>query len=96
MADVSVSMKRIHFRVRGMVQGVGFRYFCVREAERLHLVGFVRNQTDGSVEAEAQGSEDALAAFEKSLRVGPQQCKVEEIEQEERATLGSETGFEIR
>lgn len=56
-------MKRIHAIVSGVVQGVGFRFFTKYLAERFELSGFVRNMADGTVELEAEGSEEAVSAF---------------------------------
>ncbi|BDZ51832.1 acylphosphatase [Frondihabitans sucicola] len=46
--------------VRGLVQGVGFRYWTVREASRLGIVGTVTNRADGSVEAVVEGPAEAV------------------------------------
>ena len=48
---------RAHIVVSGMVQGVGYRYFTVRNAMKLGLTGWVRNEYDGTVLLEIQGSE---------------------------------------
>ena len=53
-------MERLHGTVHGDVQGVGFRYFLMREAQRLGLRGWVRNRDDGTVEFVAEGSRDDL------------------------------------
>ena len=53
-------MPTIRVRIRGRVQGVGFRYFTQRQATSLGLGGFVRNLADGSVEVEASGERVAL------------------------------------
>ncbi|MGH7607098.1 MAG: acylphosphatase, partial [Gemmatimonadales bacterium] len=66
--------------VRGMVQGVGFRWFVSREAERLHLGGFVRNLPDGTVEVVSQGDEKALEVLDQALRRGPRAARVEAVE----------------
>ena len=89
-------MQRIHCIVRGLVQGVGFRYFCAREAERLGLSGFARNRSDGTVEVEAQGSEQELETFIHSLQKGPERSQVEFVDVDEREVLPSEQGFVIR
>lgn len=57
--------------VSGRVQGVGFRYSTVREAKRLGITGFVKNQYDGSVYIEAEGSADQLFNFVEWCRRGP-------------------------
>ena len=64
-------MPRAHVIVSGMVQGVGFRYYALREAERAGVSGWVRNRRDGTVEIEAQGEEEALEAFLAAVRPGP-------------------------
>jgi acylphosphatase len=62
---------RRRYLVEGMVQGVGFRYFARREAERAGVMGWVRNLPDGRVEAVGDGSPDQLGRFEAALRRGP-------------------------
>ena len=68
------------FLVYGRVQGVGFRWFVWREAERLGLGGFVRNLRDGSVEVIAAGPPAALEELERVLERGPVQARVERVE----------------
>ncbi len=60
---------RIH--VKGRVQGVGFRYSAVREARSRGITGFVKNQYDGSVYIEAEGSQEQLLEFVEWCRRGP-------------------------
>jgi len=67
--------------VHGRVQGVGFRWWTQREAERLDVVGTVRNLPDGSVEVMARGGVDALERLERSLRRGPPMAQVERLEE---------------
>ncbi len=62
---------RMAFRVHGMVQGVGFRRFAVREAQSLDLAGWVRNEPDGTLSGEAEGPEATLEAFRARLAQGP-------------------------
>lgn len=57
--------------VRGMVQGVGFRWWTRARALELGLVGHARNTSDGRVEVVAQGRPDAVAALERLLRESP-------------------------
>ena len=66
--------------IRGRVQGVGFRWFVMSEAERLELGGYVRNLPDGSVEVVSRGSDDALETLERRLRRGPPAARVEAVE----------------
>jgi len=62
-----------------MVQGVGYRYFCYRTATSLGLVGWVKNNFDGSVELEAQGERGQLEVLVKELKVGPMAASVKDI-----------------
>jgi acylphosphatase len=66
--------------VRGIVQGVGFRWFVWREAERLGLRGVARNLLDGSVEVIAEGAEPALEDLARALARGPAMAHVEHVE----------------
>ena len=68
------------FRVVGVVQGVGFRWWTARTAERLEVAGSVRNLPDGSVEVQAVGSEGHVAELEAALRDGPRGARVERVE----------------
>lgn len=65
--------------IRGRVQGVGFRWFVMREAERLKLGGYVTNLPDGSVEVVSQGPEEALGMLEVQLRRGPSHARVDDV-----------------
>lgn len=83
--------------ISGRVQGVGFRYSLQREAERLGLAGWVRNRSDGSVEALAQGAPDALDALVAWARRGPPAARVSEVKTEPAAALDPQpAGFELR
>jgi acylphosphatase len=83
------------FRVRGRVQGVGYRYFVLREAERNSVTGYARNLPDGSVEVVAEGGAEALATLEARLREGPAFADVDSVEREAIAPRG-DLGFHIR
>ena len=61
---------RVFFKISGVVQGVGYRWFAVDAAGRLALTGLVRNRPDGAVEGEAQGEKAGIEAFLKELRTG--------------------------
>jgi acylphosphatase len=80
--------------VRGMVQGVGFRYCTQAEARRLGLAGFVRNRTDGAVEAELEGDAASVWAMLAWLQHGPPSARVEAVDVTTIPPLG-ETGFRI-
>jgi acylphosphatase len=66
--------------VHGSVQGVGFRFSCAREAERLGVRGWVRNRPDGTVEAVAEGDPDAVDQLVAWLRHGPRFADVSHVE----------------
>ena len=64
--------ERLTARVSGRVQGVGFRYWTVRQASSLGLVGWVMNRDDeNAVEIVAEGEPVALDALERLLQRGP-------------------------
>lgn len=68
------------YRITGVVQGVGFRFWTCRVADQLGIRGTVRNCPDGSVEVLAVGSAPALRDFEARLRKGPPGCVVRDVE----------------
>ena len=72
-------MKQIRFVVYGLVQGVGFRQFVYRKANKLSLTGYVKNLPDGSVECLAMGTKEQLASLEQSMRRGPSFSRVDSI-----------------
>jgi acylphosphatase len=76
-------MDRARFLVRGLVQGVGYRWFVRRAAERLGLSGIARNLDDGSVEVLAEGSDAGLTALEAKLRRGPSMARVQSVDKSE-------------
>ncbi len=71
---------RLEATVRGRVQGVGFRYFVVRNALDLGLTGWVANLPDGAVRCVAEGPPDALARLDDALRTGPPGSFVEAVD----------------
>ena len=58
-------------RISGRVQGVGFRYTTLRQAERYGVAGWVRNMADGSVEVECEGESGKIDQFIRFLSKGP-------------------------
>ncbi|WP_198412621.1 acylphosphatase [Nocardioides mangrovicus] len=81
-------MKAVELRITGTVQGVGYRWACEHEAARLGVVGWVRNEVDGSVSAHAEGDEDAVDALVDWCRRGPAAASVAGVE----VTSGSVEG----
>jgi acylphosphatase len=72
-------MVRVKLHVNGVVQGVGFRYYSVRVAERYGITGYVKNLPDGTVEIEAEGDKSVVNAFIKEIRIGPRFSQVTDI-----------------
>jgi hydrogenase maturation protein HypF len=86
----------VTLRVRGVVQGVGFRPFIYRLARRYGLSGWVLNDVEG-VLIEATGPERALAAFTRAIRdEAPPAARVDAVEELERRTGAELNGFTIR
>jgi acylphosphatase len=87
----------IHYsiRVTGKVQGVFYRASARDEAERLGLSGFVRNEPDGSVYAEAEGEKETLDRFVEWCRRGPPHARVDMVAKTE-GTLRDYQGFRVR
>ncbi|MFM7087321.1 MAG: acylphosphatase [Cyanobium sp.] len=87
--------ERWRLRVRGRVQGVGYRISCLRRAEELGLGGWVRNREDGSVEVEAEGDPLRLGELLLWCEHGPQGAQVSSVSSTPIAPNGSDW-FEIR
>ncbi len=68
------------FRVRGRVQGVGFRWWTHRRASDLGLRGTVGNRPDGTVEVHVVGDPETLEAFATALEVGPPMARVDSVD----------------
>jgi len=66
-------------RVTGQVQGVSFRWYAAREARRLGLAGWIRNEPDGSVHAHAEGPDAAVEEFVTWCGHGPSAARVEAV-----------------
>jgi len=75
--------------VGGFVQGVGFRFALVREAESRGVAGWVRNRPDGLVEAVFEGSTEAVDSMVSWCRHGPRGARVERVQVSEEETAGS-------
>jgi acylphosphatase len=88
-------MPAYRYYVSGRVQGVGYRYFVLREAEALGIAGFARNLPDGRVEVVAEGGEEAVRRFEERLGQGPAFAAVTGVERVGSAPRG-DAGFHIR
>ncbi len=87
---------RVRLRIVGRVQGVGYRFFIEREAERLALSGWVRNMPDGSVELEAEGERATLEQLVDRARAGPPLSRVTRIDETWDEGARRHAGFQIR
>jgi acylphosphatase len=74
------SQERLIAEIAGHVQGVGFRYFVRQAARRFGLVGWVRNDPEGTVTVQAEGARARLDAFLVALNEGPDAAEVEEVD----------------
>jgi len=83
-----------HLRIFGLVQGVGFRYHFMEQAQGLDITGWVRNRRGGSVEAMIAGTPEAVEALTAWTRRGPAAARVERVEVSD--TEGAFVGFELR
>ena len=84
-------------RVHGRVQGVGFRAFVFREARLLGVDGWVRNRTDGSVEALVWGDESSIDALLVRVEEGPTWGRVDRLDVTvETPATERPSGFDIR
>lgn len=72
-------VKEIFAKIQGNVQGVGFRQYTQKQADKLGLVGWVHNKSDNTVECIAQGGEKELETFVEHLRKGPYFADVDNI-----------------
>ena len=81
--------------VRGLVQGVSFRYFTQREAARLGVAGWVRNEVDGSVTVHAEGEDARVDALVAWCRSGPRHASVQAVETRTVGLVGA-TSFDVR
>jgi acylphosphatase len=83
------------YRVRGRVQGVGFRFFVEQSAKAIEISGWVRNLDDGSVEVYAAGSAEQLSDLAGRLWQGPRWAEVRGVEEAE-APFEDHRGFSVR
>jgi len=86
----------LKIKVSGRVQGVFFRDSARRQAEKLGLTGFARNEADGTVYIEAEGDEKNLEKFLEWCRKGPSLASVAKIELEPGGDVKNFDGFDVR
>ena len=81
--------------ISGRVQGVGYRDWTRREATARNLGGWVRNRSDGTVEAVIAGEDSAVESMLLALRVGPSASRVKQVTTEEWTEVAP-LSFELR
>ena len=84
-----------HFTVSGRVQGVGFRWFVVKEASSRALKGWTRNLPDGRVEVLAQGEPDAVRELGEALARGPARSRVDRVDSTDAAVDARLRSFDV-
>ena len=89
------SRQSLHVRITGQVQGVWYRAWTRQTAEAKGLSGWVRNCTDGAVEAVFSGPPDKVESMIAACRTGPERARVDGVATEP-CKHPAETGFEIR
>jgi acylphosphatase len=87
---------RLHAVVHGHVQGVNFRYYAARTAQRLDLTGWVANRWDGTVETVAEGGRKALQEFQGFLHRGPPSAVVQQVDVRWESPTGEFGHFGVR
>lgn len=87
---------RLGLRIKGRVQGVGFRFSAVGEARRLALTGWVRNAPDGDVELVAEGPKERLRLLATWCHRGPRGALVTDVEEQWLPYSGDLEGFRLR
>jgi acylphosphatase len=85
----------LRVRIEGFVQAVGYRNYAIAEANRLKLDGWVRNRSDGTVEALVSGPQKDVEAFVTAAMRGPAGSTVKNVELH-KADAPSEKGFKRR
>ena len=95
MTDQKI-VARLHAMVEGHVQGVGFRYFVLKNAQALGLTGWVRNTFRMQVEVIAEGSRPTLEKLEDLLREGPVSAMVTNVRSDWFEGTGEFPDFTVR
>lgn len=92
----SSDQQRLHAKIFGRVQGVGFRYFVLNTASGLGLVGWTRNRRDDSVEVVAEGDLEVLQDLVRALQRGSNSSIVREVKTNLQEATGEFNSFYIR
>ena len=87
--------QRLHAIVKGMVQGVGFRYFVLEITSGAEITGWVRNTMSGDVEVLAEGQKAALENLLTELQKGPRSAEVSNVDVEWSVATNEFNGFSV-
>jgi acylphosphatase len=87
---------RAEIVVNGLVQGVGFRYFVLRQAQNLGVKGYVRNLYTGEVFTVAVGDRSLVEELIKQLKIGPSHAHVKNCRVEWSESIEEFNSFEVR
>jgi len=93
--DMADEITTLRLRIEGSVQGVGYRFFAVGEARKLGLEGWIRNRSDGSVEALVSGPTKQIESFVAICMRGPPGARVTNVDMHT-ADPPAEHGFRTR
>ena len=87
---------RAEIVVNGLVQGVGYRYFVVREAKKMELKGFTKNLYTGEVLTIVEGERAIVEEMIKKLKVGPMHASVKSCKVDWQQPKNEFTDFEVK
>ncbi|MGM0370296.1 MAG: acylphosphatase [Bacillota bacterium] len=85
-----------HVYISGRVQGVGFRAFTVKTAQKMNLTGWVKNLSDGRVEAVFSGRQEDVEEILEAVHEGPSFARVDDVEVIDETYDGKYNGFEVK
>ncbi len=88
-------MRTLHIIVKGIVQGVSFRYFAAYNARQFGIHGYVKNLYNGEVEIIAQSETQNLQPFLEKIKLGPPTARIDDIKIEEDPEQTEYDSFEI-
>jgi acylphosphatase len=91
-----MSHATMHLRIKGRVQGVGYRAWTAHSAKKLGLTGWVRNLSDGTVEGVIQGPRAALEIMVTACHAGPPLARVTEVNSADIGNAETFSAFEQR
>ena len=89
------NLVRVEALIKGMVQGVGYRWFATRAASKYSISGYITNLTNGDVKTVVEGEQGMVSDFLKELRTGPPSASVSGIQIEKGEYTGEYKGFGV-